>query len=267
MLEARNITLRRGDRSILRNVDACIAPGSVTVILGPNGAGKSTLLSCLAGDLSVQAGDVTLDSRALSLWRKPELAMRRAVLPQKSHLAFPFTVHEVAELGLLAAGSSRDARQRPSRRDVICRSLARVGMADHAARMYHHLSGGEQQRVHIARILCQLDQIIATGATPYLLLDEPVSSLDLRHQLETLDIARDFADSGGGVLAILHDVNLASLYADNVLVMADGRVEASGPPQETLTTEIISRIFDVPVILNRTPRRERPYLLPHTARD
>ncbi|MGF7162083.1 iron complex transport system ATP-binding protein [Rhodoligotrophos appendicifer] len=263
MIEAKAITVRRGESEILSSVSVQVMPGELTIVLGPNGAGKSTLLAALVGDLLPVSGSITFDGRPLHDFRKGELALRRAVLPQKSHLAFPFTVREVVELGLVAIGTGRGR----SHAEVVREALARVGLSDYAARYYQQLSGGEQQRVHIARICCQLAAARSLDATPYLFLDEPVSNLDLRHQLETLDIARDFADQGGGAFAILHDVNLASLYADRLVIIDKGRVAASGAPAETLTTEIISRVFNVPVEVNRMPRGERPFLLPHTARD
>ncbi|WP_342643503.1 heme ABC transporter ATP-binding protein [Rhodoligotrophos ferricapiens] len=273
MIEARNITCRRGGRDILSDVSLSIVPGRLTVVLGPNGAGKSTLLACMSGDLEVSSGSIELDGKSISSWRRAELALRRAVLPQKSHLAFPFTVREVVELGLIAAVSrtgavrqSRRESQPVSREEVVRRALGRVGLFSHAGRFYQQLSGGEQQRVHIARIWCQLEMSRAFGIAPYLFLDEPVSNLDLRHQLETLDIAREFVAEGGGAFAILHDINLASLYADELVVIANGRVAASGKPRETLTTEVIARVFEVPVKLNQVPENGQPFLLPHTAR-
>jgi len=267
-IEAKQISVHRGSRAILKDVSLTVTPGCLTVVLGPNGAGKSTLLSCLVGDLEISAGSITLDGQPLCAWRKIDLALRRAVLLQKSHLAFPFTVREVVELGLIAArtGLSPDVRGRRQREQIVRRALSRVGLLDYAGRFYQQLSGGEQQRVHIARICCQLDVARHFNVTPYLFLDEPVSNLDLRHQLETLDIAREFVAQGGGALAILHDINLASLYADKLVIIADGGVAASGTPAETLTTEVISRVFEVPVTLNQVPGEHRPFLLPHTAR-
>ncbi|WP_137391727.1 heme ABC transporter ATP-binding protein [Rhodoligotrophos defluvii] len=270
MIEAAHITCRRGAREILSDVSLSVQPGRLTVVLGPNGAGKSTLLACLTADLPVSAGRITLDGRPLAAWRKSELALRRAVLPQKSHLAFPFTVREVVELGLIAAGGHSLAgggRDRHRQQEEAVRvALSRVGLLSYAGRYYQQLSGGEQQRVHIARICCQLEVSRRLGAAPYLFLDEPISNLDLRHQLETLDIVRDFVAQGGGAFAILHDINLASLYADELVILSNGRVAARGTPAETLTTEVIAQVFDVPVTLNQVPSGGKPFLLPHTAR-
>ena len=148
--------------------------------------------------------------------KPPELAAVRAVLPQATALSFPFTVREIVKLGLVggrsgvaAGGADRLPEQ----------ALARVDLDGFSGRFYQELSGGEQQRVQLARVLCQVWAPVLDGKPRYLLLDEPVSSLDIKHQLIIMNIARDFARSGGGVIAILHDLNLTAMFADRIFVM------------------------------------------------
>ncbi len=264
MLTARNLRYQRGRRRVLDSIDFAALPGEITAIIGPNGSGKSTLLRALSGDL-VPEGDVALNGRPLAHWRPAELAARRAVLEQHSVLGFPFTVAEVVGMGIGLGGgalSPDECRTRP------LRALERVDLAGFANRLYPELSGGEQQRVQLARILCQVWEPIANGEPHWLLLDEPVSSLDIRHQLRVMQIAADFAAAGGGVVAILHDLNLAALHADHIVALSDGRIAAAGSPAEVLTPSRVEAVFGcalTPVALPSGPSLFAPQLLPHIA--
>ena len=247
-----DIVLARGGRRLLEDVSLALHPGTVTVVIGPNGAGKSTLLKVLAGELRPAQGRVTLEGRDIAAFPPAVLARRRAVLAQSTEVAFPFTVAEVVGIGLMGAGAGGEAR--------IEQALARVDLAGFAARRIEHLSGGERQRVHLARVLAQLG---ASGEGPgFLLLDEPTSSLDLSHQLLVLDVARRHAQAGGGVLAILHDLNLAAMAADVLVVVEKGRIVAAGAPGEVLTDALLRTVFGVAARMNVVP--EGPFLLPQS---
>lgn len=236
MLEARNLSVSIGSRTIIAAVDFVARPGEVTAIIGPNGSGKTTLLRALSSDLAFH-GDVLINGVSLRGLRPSHVATLRAVLPQASQLNFPFTVHEVVRMGVTAGVAGSDAA------DLPARALARVDLTGFGHRLYADLSGGEQQRVQLARVLCQVWQPTAHGKPRYLLLDEPVSSLDIRHQLMVMQIARDFAQAGGGVVAVLHDLNLASLHADRVLAMRDGCAIRLGTPGEVIEPSLIDRVF------------------------
>jgi iron complex transport system ATP-binding protein len=240
MLEARNLSVTIERKSIVEGVDFSARAGEVTAIVGPNGSGKSTFLKALCRDLPY-AGAVFLNGRNLEDMKPYQVATMRAVLPQASVLTFPFTVNEVVRMGLTMGVSGADARAQAL---LPAEALKRVDLEGFGGRMYQSLSGGEQQRVQLARVLCQVWQPVLDGVPRFLLLDEPVSSLDVKHQLLIMDIARAFAREGGGVVAILHDLNLAALYADKVMALRKGRSAAFGAPVDVLDRTLVRDVFD-----------------------
>ena len=262
MYQASDIRYAIGRREILRGVDFSARPGEVTVIVGPNGSGKSTLLKALTGEIAA-TGEVVINGKPLKSLKPWQSAAVRAVLPQSSVLTFPFSVHEVVRLGLsggIAGVSESEAARLPEM------ALARVDLAGFGGRYYNELSGGEQQRVQLARVLCQVWAPVLDGQPRYLLLDEPISSLDIRHQLLIMDVARNYAEAGGGVIAVLHDLNLAVMYADRIAVMSEGRIVSQGTSATAITDTVIESVFDCPLRLNSTPPGGTPFLLPQSAR-
>jgi iron complex transport system ATP-binding protein len=256
MLEATGITVRFGRRAILQGVDFRARPGELTAIVGPNGSGKTTLLRALTGDLS-PGGRVRLNGQDIATLRPWVLAGLRGVLPQVTPLAFPFTAAEVVRLGLTGGIEAAEA-------DLVPRALARVGLAGFEHRYYQELSGGEQQRVQLARVLAQVWHPTAHGQPRWLFLDEPVSSLDIGHQLQVMRVARDHAERGGGVVAVMHDLNLTAMFADRVALLAEGRVLGHGRPAGVFRDEALSRAYRCPIRVN-TPPEGGTYLLPHVA--
>ncbi len=247
MFELKSTSLNYGDTTALWPYSRQFKPGRITVLVGANGAGKTTIMSLLTGERTPSTGAVFFQNRNLNTWKVHEIAQRRAVLPQRTHLSFPFTVYEVVGLGLMAS-----TRPPYERKRLIGEMLARVGLADHRSRLYQQLSGGEQQRVQLARVLCQLEASDEPPKDRYLLLDEPVTSLDIRHQISTMEIARSYASQGLGVIAVLHDLNLAAHYADEVIVMREGRVLTDCPPAYAFDPDIIEEAFGVrPEIVDR----------------
>lgn len=254
-LRAEGLRLTLGGRAILRGIDLVARPGAVTAIVGPNGSGKTTLLRALTGEIAGEAGRITLNGRDIAGMKPWELACWRGVLPQASAIAFPFTVIEVVGLGLTA-------RAEPGPPDLALRALERVDLAGFAGRFYHDLSGGEQQRVQLARVLAQIWEPVLDGQPRWLILDEPVSSLDIGHQFTVLEIARAHAAAGGGVLAVMHDLNLTALFADQVVMLEAGRIAAAGRPAEVMTDAALSRVYGHPLRVNRLPEPGLPFLLP-----
>ena len=243
ILEARNAGFSVRGTTLVREASLALHPGRMTVVIGPNGAGKSTLLKLLSGELTPQTGAVTslgVPLSAVPVWR---LACRRAVMAQANRLTFPFAVHDVVRLGLEGIGR---AKSRAVTEAIIERGLESADVLTLSGRDYQTLSGGEQQRVQFARILCQLDAGRDVEPRQALLLDEPIASLDLCHQLALLDTARGLAITGGiAVLAVLHDLNLAATYADTLVVMHRGRVVAEGAPGDVLTPALMLEVFGI----------------------
>ncbi|GLT12912.1 heme ABC transporter ATP-binding protein [Sulfitobacter porphyrae] len=256
-LIAENIRVFYGSRAALRGVSLTARAGEVTAIVGPNGSGKSTLLGAITATLPFD-GKVSINGRDIAGMKPWELAAQRAVLPQASRLAFPFSVIEVVRLGL----QSGTAGDRP---EVPMQALARVGLAHYADRTFQALSGGEAQRVMLARVLAQVWAAVEDGQPRWLLLDEPVSSLDIAHQLQVMEIARRFARDGGGVIAVMHDLNLTALYADRVAILAEGQRIAFGTPAEVLTDDTLSRAYGCRLRVSAPPAAGIPYILPHAA--
>jgi iron complex transport system ATP-binding protein len=257
MLEAIDVSLSFKRRALLRSVSLQVRPGEVLALVGVNGAGKSSLLKILAGDRAPDAGRVKLAGRFLPEWSLPELARRRAVLPQDSRLAFPFSALEVVLMGRFPYHGGY-----PARRDLrLARNVMEdLDVAHLQDRLYPTLSGGERARVQLGRALCQL---LESGVPEprALLLDEPTASLDLAHQHTALAAARRFArEEGGAVCAVLHDLNLAAQYADRVAVLTDGRIGACGPPWEALAEAVLGPAFGAEVLVGRHPKLDCPWI-------
>lgn len=253
-LEAKSIAVKLGRRQVLNGVDFSARSGQVTAIVGPNGSGKTTLLRAMTGEVPHQ-GRVFLNSTDVSTLHPWQLAAIRAVQPQSSSIAFPFTVHEIVRLGLSAGLSASD-------NTVPLQALNAVGLGGFAGRMYQDLSGGEQQRVQLARVITQVWEPVVDDAPRWLILDEPVASLDIGHQFTVMDLARSYASRGGGVVAVMHDLNLTAMFADHVVLMEAGKVAVTGSPAEVLSDETLTRTYGCPVPVNTTPPASIPFLLP-----
>ena len=242
-MKAEAIEVRAGAKVLVTDVSLALAPGEFVAVIGPNGAGKSTLLGALSGDRRLAKGRVLLDDKPLAQWSKRQLAHRRAVLPQHSNVAFDFTGLQVAMLGLLAHRDRLSERQMRALAEQALSETEAIAFAD---RPYTVLSGGERQRVQLARVLAQCDADPA--ARPFLLLDEPIAGLDLAHQHAALASARRRVDRGLGVLAVLHDLNMAARYADRVAIVERGRLTALGPVGPTLEPRRLSAVFETPIM-------------------
>lgn len=240
MMEARNIGVEADGHPILKKVCARLQTGEVSVILGPNGAGKSTLLRCLTGALRPHTGEVVLDGRPLSDYGLVDLAKRRAVLSQSAAVTFPFTVDEIVQMG-----RNPHITKHPGARDlqIIDRILNKVDAYPLKRRVFPTLSGGEQQRVQLARVLAQIWE----EEQAYLFLDEPTAALDLKHQHKVLQLVKNMAaEKGWAVVMVLHDLRLAKMYGDHALLMKDGEVVLRDTTAKALVAPNITDIFEIP---------------------
>ena len=246
------------EKVALKNISLSIQKGEVVAIVGPNGSGKTTTLKAIAGELTSK-GHIAInghDIRALEPW---QLAVKRAVLPQAATIAFPFTVREIVRLGL-TVGPNRHADRIEA---VTTEALAAVDLAGFAGRFYQELSGGEQQRVQLARCLAQLWHNDAPRG--WLFLDEPTSALDLYYQQHLLRLLKRLTRSGQlHVCVVLHDLNLAALWADRILLLHQGKLVAEGTPQEVICQSVISRWYGAEVRMGEHPDIAIPqvYLAP-----
>jgi iron complex transport system ATP-binding protein len=251
VLETRGVGFSVGKVRLLHDVSIDAPAGEVLVVVGPNGAGKSTLLRLLAGELTPSEGDVLIDGRRLKDYSAAALAKRRAVLPQQTVLQFAFTAREVVLMGrnphLKDGWPSKDDAHIAERAMEVTETTA------FAPRSFPTLSGGEQSRVTLARVLAQ--------EAPLLLLDEPTSSLDVRHQEQVMVTARRLAAAGACVLVILHDLNLASAYADRIAVLHDGALAACDVPAAVLRAELLREVFECEFDV-MSAETDRPYVLP-----
>ncbi|WP_330177866.1 heme ABC transporter ATP-binding protein [Streptomyces sp. NBC_01498] len=268
--EARNLRVRLGGRDVLGGeaggVDLLVRAGEVLALVGPNGAGKSTLLAALAADLSpvdstadstadspggAPGGTVRIGGRPAHHWSAPELALRRAVLPQAATLSFPFPVAEVVRMGRAPwAGTAAEDDDEAA----VAGAMAATEVTAFAERPFSALSGGERARVALARVLAQ--------RAPLLLLDEPTAALDLRHQELVLRVCRERAAAGDAVVVVLHDLGLAAAYADRAAVLHEGHVVADGPPAGVFDGQLLSRVYRQAVEVFPHPRTGTPLVVP-----
>lgn len=248
---ADSVRVVRGGRALLDDVSLEVRAGEVLTMLGPNGAGKSTLMSLLSGDLQPDSGSVRFGERDISKWSLLELSRRRSVLLQENQLMFPFTVHQVVEMG--RAPWRRTERENEDN-EAISEAITTADIGHLGTRRVPSLSGGERARVAFARVMA--------GRTGVLMLDEPTAALDIGHQEQVLTLARARAQSGDAVIIVLHDLNLAAAYADRIALLRDGALVAHGTPDEVLTEDIVSDVYRTPVEVIHHPDSGRGIVLP-----
>lgn len=238
-LEVRDVVVRYGrGRPALDGVSCAVPDGQLLAVVGPNGSGKTSLVRVISGLLRPERGAVSVQGRPLAAWSRAALAGLLAVVPQGESVTFPLRVDETvmlgryAKLGPLAGPTAAD-------RASVAEALARCDVADLADRTIDTLSGGEWQRVRLARALAQEPRI--------LVLDEPTTSLDIRHEMELFELVRRLVDGGLAGLVITHHLNLAARYADRILLLSAGRAAGEGRPAEVLREETLRRVFDWPL--------------------
>jgi iron complex transport system ATP-binding protein len=258
-IEATALSVRIGAKALLDQIALSIGQGESVALVGPNGAGKSTLLRALSGEIAPSAGHIALKGSDPRTYGPRILALHRAVLSQHVTVAFPFSVADVVRMG---AGERAGA----AIETMVEAALAEVDLADLRDRIIGTLSGGEQQRAHLARVLVQLQCGEAVYGPGVLLLDEPTAALDLCHQLDLMRIIQRCNARGTTVVTIMHDLNLAALFAKRIVVLDKGRLAGDGSPAETISDSVLERVFGVTGAVNAVPKPGLPFVLPHGAR-
>lgn len=256
MIEVRNVGFEVKNRKLLQDISFNVQPGQFWAIVGANGAGKSTLIKILASEHSLTSGSVQFHGKNLRDYKLKQLAKMRAVLSQQNSITLAFTVQEIVLMGRYPFYESE-----PARRDlqIVDACLKNVGSDALKSRLYPTLSGGEQQRVQVARALAQIWEV----ENGLLLLDEPTTGMDLLHQFETFQLAKSLTAKGFSVIAVVHDLNHALQYADQVLMLKSGQSYAMGTPEETLNETIIKAVFGLPVKVIRPESMSHAIIVPH----
>ncbi|MBN8949246.1 MULTISPECIES: heme ABC transporter ATP-binding protein [unclassified Rhizobium] len=260
MIDVSNLSVRLAGKPVVQDVSFTAEAGTLTAICGPNGSGKTTTMKAVSGELAYH-GTVHMNGAEIGGLQAWQLAEMRGVLPQASSISFPFTVREIVRMGL-TSGRNRHPEQADR---IATEALAAVDLSGFEGRFYQELSGGEQQRVQLARVLCQISEPVIDGKPCWLLLDEPVSSLDISHQLTIMTLARQFCRRGGGVIAVMHDLNLTALFADRMVLLKNGRLQAKGAVKDVLTDRHLQDVFGCNLRVNRVPADGAPFVLAHSA--
>ena len=254
MLAASNITVNYDDRLAVRDVSLHVEPGKVIAIIGANGAGKSTLLRAMNGSVNVASGEILLDDQPIKTYSRRAVARRIAVVAQEPELRFPVTVMDFV-LGGRYAWSNAWGWENARDIQIVTEVLRETALHEFAHRLMNELSGGERQRVVLARALATQAKI--------LLLDEPTANLDLAHQATMLALVRSRCDQGHtAAVVVTHDINLAAEFADQILLLKDGRAIAGGTPSEVLTAERLQEVFDLRVLVDAHPISGAPRITP-----
>jgi len=254
VLSAKHVSMTFGNRTVLEEINIELRAGEVTTLLGPNGAGKSTLLKLLCGEIPSSC-DIRYFGRPRQQWLPEDLAKHLGMLPQHSTLSFPFLAHEVVELGAIPLNVPTKEAQALARKYMAMTDVSHL-----SERLYPSLSGGEKQRLHLARVLVQLDR---AQHQKILMLDEPTSALDLAHQHNTLKIARRLADEfSTAVVVVLHDLNLAAQYSDRLVVLNQGKIVCDAAPWQALNSDLIKKVYGYDSIVSPHPTLNFPMIFP-----
>jgi len=255
MIEVSHVGFEMRNKSLLRDISFNVRPGQFWAVVGANGAGKSTLIKILSAELSPTSGSVLLDGKDLKTHKLRDLAKKRAVLSQQNVISLSFSVQEIVLMGRYPFYEAEPAQKDL---EIVEACLNKVGISTLKNRSYPTLSGGEQQRVQLARALAQIWEI----KNGLLLLDEPTTGMDLLHQFETFHLAKELAAKGFSIVAVVHDLNQALQYADQVLMLKDGQSYAIGPPEEVLNERAIKDVFGLPVKIVQSGDMSYPVIVP-----
>ncbi|MEM7575567.1 MAG: heme ABC transporter ATP-binding protein [Bacteroidota bacterium] len=267
MIRVQDLSFKRGGKEILSKLNFQAAAGEISVILGKNGAGKSTVLNCLCGNFNDYEGTINWDGQDLKNFSLKEQAKRRAVLAQSMELSFQLSVYDVIEMGCYGQYDRFSSKER---RQLIEEVANQFQLSSFLDRDFLSLSGGEKKRVLLAKCLIQLKVGAITEKRQYLLLDEPTAALDLEQQNLLLQFIKELVRKEGlGVIAVLHDLNLAAQLADQLILLKQGKVHTCGSPEQVLQPAIIQDVFDIDCLIQRHPSLDCPLIttLPYAERN
>ncbi len=267
MISVQDISVSKGKKLIVKLASLEVEPGKISVLIGNNGAGKSTLFEAVAGVNPLSKGSIQWDGQAHVSFNHHQLAQRRAVLSQKVDVAFSLKVKKLVEMGAYVSDNTLSNEQIDG---LVERSLEKVGLKDFQHRIFFTLSGGEQKRALLAKCMVQLDCCQHSGINQYLFLDEPTANLDVQQQYKLMKLVKKLAkDRKIGVLAVLHDINLASQMGDEILMMKEGKVVQRGKPWEVITVPLLNEILGIHATVQPHPIWNCPYVtyLPHAIKQ
>lgn len=254
MLNFKDVVAAYGDTEILRGFNAVICQGEFVGLIGPNGAGKSTLLKCLSGLLPLKSGEIILEEKNNTTYSQRERAQMVAVVPQSFDIDYDFSVEDIVLMGRNPYLSFKVKESRYDY-DVVTEAMHATKTLQFRKRLFNTLSGGEKQRVIIARAIAQEPDII--------LLDEPTSALDIHHQIEIMELIRNLNQKKSmTVVAVLHDINLASRYCNRLILMKNGRVVVDGTPDQVITEENLKKVYDMKMFIQENKLFGKPEIIP-----
>lgn len=254
MIKAHQISYKHKEFHILDGVDVSLEYGEFLAIVGPNGAGKSSLLSVLANEVKSKQG-VLFKDKAISEWNVKELSKHKAKFSQHNSNDIPLEVKDVVMMGRYPYFDAQPGKEDAEAAEGMMNETDILHLKD---REYNTLSGGEKQRVHLSRVMAQLQNHIAHKLV---FLDEPLNNLDIKHQYKALEIIKNFTQKANSAIVVLHDLNLAAQFADKILLMKSGRVSAYGTPQEVFTAENISHAYNFPCTICGHPITNNPMII------
>lgn len=259
MIDAQNIYYHIGSSEILKDVSTTLSLGEFVAVLGANGAGKTTLLRCLAGEIKPKNIRLQMDGRDYSNWSMQDLALRRSVLSQNIDISFQFQVMDVVLMGRYIHSHGYEGERDYEIAELALKHTDAYQFRD---RIFNTLSGGEKQRVQLARVLAQIWDREEENASRYLFLDEPTSSLDIEHQYRMMTFIKRFATENVGIFCVLHDVNLAVTFADKIILLKDGMVLAQGPTKDVIQSDLIEKTYGIAVKVHQGEDFRHPFVVP-----
>ncbi|GIP22551.1 ABC transporter ATP-binding protein [Paenibacillus sp. J22TS3] len=254
MIEVRGLTKRRGSRKVLKQINFSVSQGEFLGVIGPNGSGKTTLLHTISGVEGIDEGEIVVDGRKVEAYGRKELARKLAVLQQDGIPSIAYPVKDIIEMGRFPFLDWLGRDQSKDTEAVIKRIMHRLDLDSLADRPVNELSGGQRQRVALGKVMAQQPRV--------LLLDEPTTYLDIRYQLQFMELVAQWRqEEEVTVIAVMHDLNLASLYCDRLLVLQDGAAAAVGTPEQLLTPETIHEVFQVQSAVTAHPDTGVPQVM------